>query len=216
MMTTAEHLLHAPDEAAQSGIRSSALSVRRFTLDEYHRLIELGFFDNTERIELINGYLISMSPINPPHAACTSHLVGLLHGCFDSDVVIRSQSPITLPDLVSEPEPDIVVARPDANYYADRHPGGDDILLLIEVSDTTLASDRTTKGSTYAAAGIQEYWIANLLERQIEVYQSPMPPVDGVTDYQTRIIYRGADVITPQALPDCRIAVEQIIPKRES
>jgi Uma2 family endonuclease len=84
------------------------------------------------------------------------------------------------------------------------------------VPDTTLAGDRTIKGSYYAAAGVQEYWIMNLVDRQIEVYQSPMPPVDGAAEYRTRIIYRGAEVITPQALPNCRIAVEQVIPKRES
>lgn len=187
-------------------------AVRPLSLDEYHRLIEMGFFAPDERIELIEGYLHPMSPRRPRHAACLSRLQRLFYACVGSAYVVRSQDPITLSAVNSEPEPDLVLAQAQPDDYASRHPGAADIALVVEIADSSLTFDRTTKASLYAAAGIPEYWIVNLVDDWVEVYREPRTFADRSGEYRQREIGRADDYVTPTHMPGCHLAVSEILP----
>lgn len=145
--------------------------LRRFTVDEYHRMIETGILGENDRVELVDGWIIEMSPIGPPHMICVQLVASALDHHLPAGWTVRSQGPITLP--TSEPEPDVTVVRGGIRDYSKRHPGGADIGLVVEVADTSLQFDRFQKGPQYAAAGISEYWIVNLAQRCVEVYRGP-------------------------------------------
>ncbi len=142
---------------------------RRFTVDEYHRMIETGILTENDRVELLDGWILEMSPIGPPHATCVALVAAALQEIVPTGWHIRLQSPITL--KTSEPEPDIAVVRGNIREYRTRHPAGEEIALLVEVADSSLDFDRNAKRPQYAAAGILEYWIVNFNDRQLEVYR---------------------------------------------
>ena len=196
-------LIDAPVEGPQ---------LRQFTLDEYHQLIESGFFQPHERIELINGYLVMMSPLNPPHAATTTRLMGLFYEHLGQRCIIRVQQPVILKGPKSEPEPDIVLAKSRTDFYAQEHPGVENVLLLVEVSDSTLRYDRTTKKRDYAAEGIADYWIINLEAEQIEVYRDLYLSATGEADYKTKLKFTHGQTLAPLKFPECEIAVDEIMP----
>ena len=183
-MTT--QAVHLPRQGTTAGFR-------RFSVTEYHRLIELGILTEDDNLELLDGYLVHKMPRNPPHDAAiqksAKRLLRLLPPGWD----LRVQSAVTLTD--SEPEPDFAIVRGDENAYLTRHPAAADIGLVIEVSDSTLLGDRDDKGSIYACAGIQCYWIVNLNDRQVEVYTAPSGPAAD-PKFAQRVDYRGADVIS--------------------
>lgn len=144
---------------------------RRFTVEEYHRMGEAGVFNET-RVELIDGEIYFMSPINSPHAGTVKWLNRLLNKLLGDHFIISVQDPITL-DNVSEPEPDIAVLKMRDDFYTDAHPQPEDILLLIEVADTSLDKDRNIKLPGYARAGIPEAWLVVLAEGTVEVHTQP-------------------------------------------
>ena len=150
----------------------TVLDIYRWTVEDYHRLVEAGILDENSRVELLNGQIVHKSPIGKLHAACVDRLSDLFRDILGKSVIIRVQNPI-IPDAHSEPEPDISILKRKANFYADGHPRPEDILLVVEVADTTLEKDRTTKKELYAAAGITEYWIINLPDQQVEQYLDP-------------------------------------------
>jgi Uma2 family endonuclease len=175
--------------------------VRSLKRSEYDRMIELGMFQD-ERVELIRGVLVKMSPQLAPHASTVQKLNQLLMARLQGRLSLRIQSPIALSDD-SEPEPDVaVVALGD---YDTEHPIT--ALLIIEVSDTTLRKDRA-KAAVYASAGIGEYWIVNLGARTVEVHLSP----DGDRYAEIRTL-RAGDALRPAALVDVELAVTEILPK---
>lgn len=196
-------------------------SLHRLTLDDYHWLIEHGFFQPEDRVELIEGYLVEMSPLHPPHAAAVDAMMEELIAKIQRHAQVRIQQPVTLPAQTAEPEPDFVLAVRTGNYRI-RHPLPTDILLIGEVSDSTLAYDRGKKARLYADAGIQEYWIVNLVDDVLEVYRDPMGSGNNA-DYQTKLTYSADEEITLLSLPDCRIkltlvfhdAVDDILPDEE-
>ncbi|HEY7310167.1 MAG TPA: Uma2 family endonuclease [Gemmataceae bacterium] len=145
--------------------------VYRFTVEQYHRMIDQGIFTENDRVELLEGWIRPKMTHNPPHDC--SVLLGQteLLARLSPDWIVRVQSSITTRD--SEPEPDLVVARGPARRYARAHPKRSDIALLIEVADTTLEDDRTEKARLYARARIALYWIINLIDSQVEVYREP-------------------------------------------
>jgi Uma2 family endonuclease len=151
------------------------LPVRRFTVDEYHRMIEWGFFAEDDGFELLEGYIVAKMPRNPLHDAALvvseRSLQGLLRGGWH----VRPQCALTLLD--SEPEPDLAVVRGRPEDYTLRHPGPGDVAVVVEVANTTLAEDRQTKASLYARAGIPVYWIVNVVDNRVEVYSGPSGPV---------------------------------------
>ena len=146
-------------------------SFRRFSVDEYHRMIDAGVLDEMDRVELLDGYVVLKMPRNPPHDSTIQRVQKRLFRLLPPGWDVRIQSAVTLPE--SEPEPDLAVVRGDDSLYQARHPGPADVGLLVEVADSSLDRDRTDKGRIYAQAGIACYWIVNLIDRQVEVYTAP-------------------------------------------
>jgi Uma2 family endonuclease len=175
--------------------------VRPITRSEYDRMIDLGMFED-ERVELLGGVLVKMSPQHAPHASTVQKLTELLAAQVRKRFSLRVQSPLALSDD-TEPEPDVAVV-PLGDYEIE-HPTT--ALLIIEVSDSTLRKDRG-KAAMYASAGIGEYWIVNLGARAVEVYSSP----NGNRYGEVRTLHAG-DVLRPVALADVAIAVAEILPK---
>ncbi len=148
----------------------SLSDIRLWTVDEYHRMLDSGILVDGDRVELIDGKVIYMSPQRPPHAATVQRASSYLRNLLGDRATIRIQSPITLlPN--SEPEPDLAVVRNDSRDYFDRHPSAADIFLLVEVADTTLTRDRTFKASVYAMAGIIDYWVIGVNNRQVYLFR---------------------------------------------
>ncbi len=174
-------------------------------LAEWHRLGEAGIFPPESRMELINGEILHMAPIGFNHAGHVARLIHLFAPLLNNQALINAQNPVQLGDL-SEPEPDFVLLCPEPNFYSTRHPQAEDVLLLIEVSDTTLRFDRTQKLRLYATYHIQEYWIINLIDDCLEVYRQPN---DG--DYLDKSTLEKTDSLNLVALPEIKIAVADIL-----
>lgn len=184
-----------------------AATHRKFTIDEYHRLVDLGFFTENDRIELIRGEIINMAPKRTPHSVCNSTLFGELYRLLYDQANIRGQEPITLSSN-SEPEPDVVIAKKKADNYLSNHPTVEDIILVIEISDSTLKYDKETKLPLYAEAGINNYWIVNLVENHLEVYTNPF------ADNQNKFGYRNRSIVLPDEnleIPDFKDVVLELI-----
>ena len=145
----------------------------RFTVDDVYLMVDHGILPPDQRIELINGEIIDMSPINPPHASSVTKLDRFFsRHLSQEEYIVRVQNPVLLSDH-SLPEADVVIAYYREALLEDEHPRPDDIVLLIEVADTTYRSDRNTKAPLYAAEGVPIYWIVNLNKQQVEVYTHP-------------------------------------------
>ena len=158
------------------------LEQRLLTVEEYHKMAEAGILGENDKVELLNGQLIKMSPIGSKHAALVEKTRDLLREVLGNKAMVRARNPVILGDL-SEPEPDIAIVGYKENYYADRHPKQEEIFLVIEVADSSLEKDRQAKLPIYAAAGIPEYWIVNLENRSLEVHRSP-----AAHTYQSKLI----------------------------
>lgn len=144
----------------------------RFSVEDYHRMGEAGILPADSRVELIRGQIIDLPPIGTPHLAMVNRLNSLLAVALRGRDTVSPQNPVRLPDG-SEPQPDVSILKWRADYYRRRRPAAEDVLLLIEVSDSSLDYDRTVKLPLYAESGIPESWIANLDEWVIEVYREP-------------------------------------------
>lgn len=144
----------------------------RFTVAEYHRMAEAGILGEDSRVELIRGQIVDMAPIGAPHHGMVNRLTRLLPGILSGRGILSVQNPVRLDDG-SEPEPDVAVLKPRADDYQTATAGPPDVLLLIEVADTSLDDDRGIKVPLYAENGIAECWIVNLLDRVVEVYRQP-------------------------------------------
>jgi len=183
-------ILEHPEQAAArlAGERSS---VRRWNRDEYYRMARQGILSPDERVELIHGEVISLAPIGPPHRKAMIKLYDILHDAAGHNFYVMPESPIVLADN-SEPQPDVAIARGPESAYDERHPEAGDVVLIVEVSDTTLTTDRTSKMRLYAQSGIPEYWIVNLVDRQLEVHREPSS-----IGYGSVQIYTPDQTITP-------------------
>lgn len=146
------------------------LTKKLFTVEEYYKLAEVGILKPMDRVELLNGEIITMSPIKSSHASITDYIFECLVSKLIGKAIIRSQNPIHLSDY-SEPEPDLVIAHYQEHRYRNAHPIASEIYFVIEVSDTTLLKDQTIKKTLYAQAGIPAYWIINIQNQTIEIYQ---------------------------------------------
>lgn len=142
--------------------------VLRLSVAQYHAMIETGILTEDDPVELINGWLIEKMPKNPRHRAVTKLVRTLLESVISDDYYVDSQEPITLSD--SELEPDVMIIRGGTRDYLNTHPQAKDIILVVEVSDTTLVRDQTLKKNLYARHGISNYWIINLINQQLEIY----------------------------------------------
>ena len=183
----------------------------RLSIEQYHAIIQAGILTDDDSVELLEGWLVFKMPKNPPHRATTRLVRTALENILPAGWYVDSQEPITLSN--SEPEPDIVVVRGDTRQYLDRHPGAEDIALIIEVSDTTLQRDRTVKKRIYSRAGISIYWIVNLVEEQVEVYSQPLVEVEQ-PDYSQRLDF-GRSAVIPiiiEGIEIGAIAVDALLP----
>ena len=164
---------------------------RRFSIPEYHHLAELGILTEDDNLELLEGYLVHKMTRNAPHDGTIDILMDSLLDIMPSGWRVRVQQAVTLSD--SEPEPDLAVVRRHRMGYKQRHPAPADIALVIEVADSSLDGDRADKCRIYARAGIQEYWIVNLVDTQVEVYSSPVG--DPTPFYRDRVDRQLGDEI---------------------
>jgi Uma2 family endonuclease len=186
------------------------LTRRRWGRDEYERLVELGMFHG-EPIELLGGELIVSEPQGAYHASAVTRVDYALRAIVPAGWIVRLQAPISL-DAESEPEPDLVVVPGSPGDYADAHPGPP--TLALEVAESSLAFDRERKGSLYARARVEDYWIVNLVDRAIEVHRDPSP--DPSAPYGWR--YRSVAVLAPPsdvapiAFPSGRILTADLLP----
>lgn len=157
------------------------------TVDQYHDLIRAGSLSEADPVELLEGILLYKMPKNPPHAAITTAIRDAIALLLPPQYHARSEQPVTLSD--GEPEPDGAVVRGRAKDYISRHPAPDEIALVIEVAESSLDRDRGIKLRSYARAGIAEYWVVNLIERQVEVYTDPNPESAGGPTYRGKVVY---------------------------
>jgi len=165
---------------------------RRFSVAEYHQLIRTNFFTTEDRVELIDGYLVNKMPQNDPHQSTVDRLTEDLVRLMPTGWRTRIQLPVTLSN--SEPEPDGAVVRGNRRSFDQRKPTGADFGVVIEVADSSLTLDRREKGRVYAEAGIPEYWIINIPDRQIEVYTDPDPAAT-LSAYRTQTNYASGQSV---------------------
>lgn len=186
--------------------------LRRISVAEYHKMGEAGIFSEDERIELIDGVIVEMSPIGSEHAACVNKLNRLFSNVLSSkDAIIGVQNPIIL-NNGTEPQPDITLLKPRDDAYASGHPRPEDILLILEVADTTVEEDRTVKLPRYASCGIPEIWLVNIPERKIEAYRIPVGERENA-GYKVRVEYREGETLSPEMFPNVKIKVAEVLPK---
>ncbi|NUN63625.1 Uma2 family endonuclease [Pseudanabaena biceps] len=184
--------------------------IHLWTVADYHQMIEAGVLDEDDRVELLEGKIVCMSPQRPFHAASVQRSSRLLFKLLSDRAEIRIQLPVTLGND-SEPEPDIAVVRLDANEYSFRHPEAPDIYLLIEVADWTISKDRKQKARIYSKNQVLEYWILDLQKRQVYIFRQP----DEGT-YREELILNSTDTFNLQAFPDVAIALDALFPIKQN
>lgn len=168
-------------------------------------MIQAGIFHEDERLELVAGEIIEMSPINVRHAACVKRLNYFFNQQLGERVIVSVQDPVRL-DEYSEPEPDVALLQPRDDFYIGGHPEPEDIFLLVEVAETSLVYDQTVKVPLYAKAGILELWIVDLDSRKVDVYRQPT-----FEGYQIVQSYSLSDSLSPQAFLECSLGVVDIL-----
>jgi len=157
--------------------------VWQLSVEQYHEMIRTGILTENDPVELLDGWLVSKMPKNRAHSIATGRARTTLERVIPAGWYVDSQEPVTLP--TSEPEPDVVAVRGEPQQYPDAPPGPQDVALLVEVADSTLHRDQTTKKRLYAQAGIPIYWIVNLVDQRIEVHREPSGPAEH-PDYRQR------------------------------
>ncbi|MEZ2304594.1 MAG: Uma2 family endonuclease [Microcoleus sp.] len=189
----------------------TTVTAKRFSIAEYHRLGELGFFAPDDRFELIRGELIKMAAKGTLHSVCNSLVFGELYSLVGKRAIVRGQEPIILMDD-SEPEPDVVIARNRSDNYLSSHPEPADILLVIEVSNSTLKYDKITKLSLYAEAGITNYWIFNLVDNQLEMHSEPYQKRQGDFSYRSQRVVLQNETVPIPGFPDLSLDLSLVFP----
>lgn len=177
---------------------------RQFTVDDYYRMLHAGILTEDDRVELIDGEIREMSAIDAVHAGNVKRISQILNRQIGDRFIISVQDPVRLDDR-NEPQPDVAVLRWHDDFYDEQHPTPADVLLIIEVANTSLAYDRTEKVPKYAAAGIPEVWLADVTQRAVEQYAQP---VAGAYTYK-RVLRRGSAVQATQ-IPGLELPIERI------
>ncbi len=178
---------------------------RLFTLQEYHLMGESGIFGEDDRIELIEGEIVQMAAIGTRHASCVNRLARRFSLIPEDLATFGIQNPVKLTDR-TEPQPDVVLLQPRADYYATAHPVPSEVLLLVEVSDSTVDYDRDVKVSIYARSLIQEVWLVDLVENCLEVYRQP-----GQNGYSLMLKFWRGQQVAPLAFPEFEVSVDFIL-----
>jgi Uma2 family endonuclease len=188
----------------QSGKRvmQAVVSKRRFTVDDYHRMVEAGILSERERVELIDGEVVAMTPIGPRHNASVDRALRALVTSLGDEAIVRVQGSVRL-DYYREPQPDLALLRPRADFYASALPGPADILLIVEIAESSLDYDRDLKARVYADAGVREYWLVDLSDNVLSCYAKPL----GSAYQRVRTYHRG-QVVAPELLPEHPLPVD--------
>lgn len=184
---------------------SAQLEPRRFNVTEYYQMARAGVLKPDDRVELIEGEIIQLSPIGSPHAACIRAFTLLLPEKVGKTAVVSVQCPVRLSEF-SEPQPDIALLKPRKDLYRKEHPTAEDVLLIIEVADTTVLTDRNIKVPLYARAGIPEAWLVNLPKQLIEVYSDLH---NG--KYRTCRKFKRSEGVVSDAMPGLTLKVSDIL-----
>ncbi|MBV8885435.1 MAG: Uma2 family endonuclease [Chroococcidiopsidaceae cyanobacterium CP_BM_RX_35] len=181
-------------------------TTRLWTVDEYYLMVKAGILAPDERVELIEGEVISMAAKNPPHVLVGKLASAYLEELLKGVALVRTQDPIHL-NIRSEPEPVISVVISPPQRYAERHPVPEDVYLIIEISDATLQYDLTIKAKVYARALIQDYWVVDLNERQVYIFRKPMSG-----DYTQKDILSDLSSIHLLAFPEIEVLLKEFFP----
>ncbi len=200
-MSAVLELTETEEKISTNGDGVYVKTPHQITVESYDLMIKHGILTENDSVELLNGEIIDKMAKGTKHTSVTRFITKFFYRTLDDSVVIQVQDPILLDDL-SEPEPDIVLAKPDEKNYTERHPAPEDILLIIEVSDSTLQFDRREKGEAYSHAGIGQYLIVNVENKTIEDYRQPGK--DGFGSKQT---YKIGEKFTLTAFPEIEINV---------
>ncbi len=177
---------------------------RRFTVEEFHEMGRAGILKPGDRVELIEGEIIQMSPIGSRHAACVAFLTQVFATTVGPRAIVQVQNPVRIGNA-SEPQPDLMLLKPKSDFYASGHPGPSDVLLLIEVADTSADADRETKLPVYARARVGEVWLVDLERKQIEVYRDPQGG-----EFQSSKVYARGTAVSPAGFPDIEVPVDRL------
>lgn len=178
---------------------------KRFTVDDYHRMAETGILSENDRTELIEGEIIQMSPIGDPHFNAVNRATMIFARGIGDRVVVSVQNPAVM-DRHNEPQPDVVLIRPREGFYGSGKPDPEDVVLLIEISDTSLRFDQEVKLPVYARNGVREVWIVDLQDEVIRVHREPKGKA-----YTSIEIKQRNEQVSPQAFPDFSVNVSDLI-----
>jgi len=189
-------------QLAEAGVRHYLL-----TVEDYHKMGEVGILCEDDRVELIEGELIEMAPIGSDHAGRVIGLNALLSRTLAGQALVSPQNPVRL-SIHSEPQPDLTVLRLRGDFYRKSHPQPEDVLLLIEVADTTVRYDRDVKIPLYARHGIPEVWLIDLQQERVEIYRQPSS--DG---YRQILLPAKTERIAPALLPDVSFLIADLLPE---
>jgi len=196
-------------------LKSLTAQPKRFTVQEYHRLVELGFLGEDDHIELIRGELMQRAAKGTAHETCIRRLLRQLPLLLQNQATLQCQAPISL-SFDGEPEPDFAIVRNRPDDYATKHPTPEDTLLVIEVADSSLEYDRQVKLPLYAEATISDYWLVNLPEQYLEAYSEPAQLVSGQFGYLNRRIVPKDGAIALPSFPEAVLQLALVFPKMES
>lgn len=174
------------------------------TVDQYHRMIEAGILGEDDRVELLEGVLIEMTPQGRPHARFLSRFTALAVPALGPDYRVRVQLPLTLPPY-GEPEPDISIVRREDDESLEHHPQA--ALLVVEVASESLRRDRMVKARVYARHGVPEYWVANVEDQVIEVHRDPEPEAER---YRSHHVVRRGERVAPRDLPALELSLDEL------
>lgn len=178
---------------------------RLFTAEEYHRMARTGILGEDDRVELIEGEIVEMAPIGSRHAAVVNRINLLFSEYAGRQAIISVQNPIRLGEY-SEPQPDVSLLQPQEDFYTLAHPGPEDVLLIVEVAETSAEYDREVKVPLYARFGIPEVWLVNLEDKLVDVYREPSR--EGYHEVQT---LHSGHRLSPNSFPGLGLSLEEIL-----
>ena len=178
---------------------------RLFTVAEYHKMAEAGILSEDDRVELLEGEVVRMAPIGLRHATCVRRLNRLFSKWVGERAIVDVQNPIRLGEH-SEPQPDVALLKPRPDFYATSHPGPEDVVLVIEVAETSAAVDREVKVPLYARFGVPEVWLVDLAEDRVEVFREP-----SAQGYREVRVLRRGESVAPALLPDLAVPVDAVL-----
>jgi Uma2 family endonuclease len=210
-MSTIAQAAEVPETRSADDWLPSPESLYRMSVEKYEAMVASGAFTKQDRFELINGFLVSKMTQYPPHSAACDGTCLALQALLPVGWYVRNDRPLRIPSRSSEPEPDVTVVRGSWRDYEARHPEPADVVLLVEVADSSLRDDRTVMARIYGGGGVPVYWIVNLVDRQVEVHQGPSAQGYG----RIEVFAEGASVpVVIEGVEVGRIAVGDILPTR--